>query len=243
MKLLAVLALVLPGVSFGQAIPAPTGVTATQLTPTSAKVCWSIPANAASLGGVNVFTATTDAALTAIDKANTNKAMIGGGTIGAVTLGCYTAINLPTGLNVFDVNFWACTANPCPISPPSAHAAVTLSATVTPPVVSTPACYPPNAYDLTITLSPASVFDWVASTGNPYFIVSWFCPASTSGYIGYGFYGYRSELPTNWYALLQSYISGGNTALNAAWSANTIGGNDAALLPLLQAQMAASVPP
>jgi hypothetical protein len=238
-SLLLTLALLAPGLSFSQAIPAPTGVTATQVTPTSAKVCWAIPSNAASLWGVNVFTATTDAALTAIDKANTNKAMIGGGTIGAVTLGCYTAINLPTGLNVFDVNFWACTANPCPISPPSAHASVTLSATAT--VATTPPCYPPNAYDLTVTLSPSSMFDWFASSANPYFIVSWFCPTGT-GYTGYGFYGYRSELPTNWYALLQSYISGGNTALNAAWTAN-VTTSDAALLPLLQAQLAASVPP
>jgi hypothetical protein len=238
-KVIIWLALLAPGISFSQAIPAPTGVSATQVTPTSAKVCWTIPANAASLGGVNVFTATTDAALTAIDTANTNKAMIGGGTIGAVTLGCYTAVNLPTGLNVFDVNFWACTANPCPISPPSAHAAVTLSAT--PPVVSTPPCYPPNAYDFTVTLSPPSLFDWVASTGNPYFIVSWFC-ATATGYTGYGFYGYRSELPTNWYTTLQGYLTGGTAALNAAWTAN-VTTTDTALLPLLQAQMAASVPP
>jgi hypothetical protein len=163
MKLVLALALLLPGLSLAQSIAQPTGVSVTQVSPTSAKVCWAQPAVPAI--GVNVFTATTDAALTAIDKAQPNTQMIGGGSVAAVLTGCYTAINLPTGLNVFDVNFWNCAAT-CNVSPQSAHVSITLSAAVCPVAPACPVLPPPAPPAPPTIVPPTYTVEWSCAAGS-----------------------------------------------------------------------------
>lgn len=99
-------------------------------------------------------------------------------------------------------------------------------------------CYPPAAvaFSSSLTSSPPAA--------GPAFIETWFCPdpAGQNGYVGYGFYGYVSELVPNWATLWVSWLFAPKATLDAAID-QYASGNDQELRPLEQAQLANTWPP